>query len=127
MAELCIISGKNCNSPKSWNPLNPKELLKLLDNENLRSINNENELVNVILESLEKLEVRMHGITPSVEFVWNEKPLIPKAESHLSNFIKTHLQEDLSNTIINREVEIRPTMGSSSGENTDILVQTFFR
>jgi hypothetical protein len=110
---------------KNWKPLRPKELLEILNDKNLRSIKNEEDLINIIFESLNKLEIKMHGTTPTVEYVWNSKPCTPNTESHLSNFIKNHLQDDLKKTVVNREVEIRPTRGKSKGENTDLLVQAF--
>ena len=110
---------------KKWSPLQPNELLKLLANKNLRFIGNENDLLMIVLESLDKLQIEMQGTPPSVKFIWNSNPVTPKLEADLSDFIKLHLQRDLSKTVVNREVEIRPPLGERKGENIDLLVQTF--
>jgi hypothetical protein len=112
---------------KTWIPPKPSEIRKLVSNKNLRYIKNEYDLMNVVGESLKKLENEMHGETPCVTSLWNSKPaqIIPKEEVELSNFIKTHLNRDLKNFIVNREVEIRGRRGNVSGEEPDILVQTF--
>ncbi|MCH7827389.1 MAG: putative Ig domain-containing protein, partial [Bacteroidetes bacterium] len=110
---------------KSWIPPTPVELLFLLEDKSKRLIKNESELVILIIESLNRLEKEMHGVSTPVNFIWNSKPITPKSENELSDFIKIHLQRDLKNTIINREVEIRPTRGNIKGENTDLLIQTF--
>lgn len=110
---------------KKWIPLKSNELLKILENKNKRYIRDENDLVNIISESLNKLEIELQGESLPVKFIWNNKPVTPKSEGDLSDFIKLHLQRDLSQIIVNREVEIRPTAGSVKGENTDLLVQTF--
>jgi len=121
-----LYEAKMITRHKKWIALRPTELLKLLENKNLRALRDENDLVAVIIESLNKLEVEMHGITPTVKFIWNSKPVTPKSEKGLSDFIKVHLQRDLQRTIVNREVEIRSPFGKEvKGENTDLLVQTF--
>ncbi len=112
---------------KNWIPLKPIELLTLLEDKNLRFVSDENDLVNIILESLSKLNIEMHGTTPTVKFIWNSEPIKPRSEGDLSDFVKLHLQKDLSKIVVNREVEIRPTVGKSKGENTDLLVQTFVK
>lgn len=48
----------------------------------------------------------------------------PKEENAFSDFIKSHLGRDLKErgVIVNREAEIRRSIGTSPGERTDIHV-----
>jgi hypothetical protein len=109
---------------KSWIPLSPKEFLSIVRNNKTYSIQNEFDLLNATIDSLKLLEEELHGQTPFVKFLWENKETKPKDENSLSDFVKMHLQKNLNNVIANREVEIRPTMGKEEGENTDILIQT---
>jgi predicted NACHT family NTPase len=119
----------------SWVPLSPKELLLLIKEPKNRQIQNGEQLIDLIIESLCRLEQELHGETPSVVFLWNEwtsknetgetkKHFRPKEENRLSDFIKLHFVRDIQNNgiVINREVEIRPTIGNKPGEETDIRV-----
>lgn len=82
---------------------------------------NENQLVDVVIESLERLEEKLQGETPAAIYLWNKTGrnlYRPKDENELSDFVKIHLDADLRDRgiIINREVEIR------RGQETDIRV-----
>lgn len=114
----------------TWVPLEPKMILDIFKNNKKRLIQNGNDLINVIVESLEELEIRLHGETPSVVDIWNEvkKGIYrPKDENRLSDYIKRHLENDLKSKgiIINREVEIRRGVVKGEGQRTDIRVDTF--
>lgn len=116
----------------TWVPLEPKMILDVFKHSKKRLIQNGNDLINVIIESLQELEIRLHGETPSVVDIWNEiKRNIyrPKDENHLSDYIKRHLENNLKEKviIINREVEIRRGAVKGQGERTDIHVDTFSR
>lgn len=120
-----LYQAKSISRHKKWSPLKPHEILKMLENKNKRSIYNASDLVNVIVESLYRLETELHGESLPVKFIWNNKPITPKLEGDLSDYIKMFLQKDLMQIVVNREVEIRPTIGEVKGENTDLLIQTF--
>ena len=95
----------------------------ILDEEH-RLVQTGDQLLAVVLESLERLQEELQGETPAIRFLWNEDPsrLRPKEESALSDYVKRHLQRDLVQRaiVINREVEIRPA-GPGVGERTDII------
>jgi hypothetical protein len=84
------------------------------------------QLIDVILESLERLQQKLHGETPLVPFLWNEstkKKFTPKNENELSDFVKVHFDDDLvgRGIVINREVRIH------RGQFTDIHITALVR
>ena len=104
-----------------------------MENPKLKPILNADDLLEAIMDSLSKLENKLQGETPNAIFLWNKYPEskedrsteykhTPKDENDFSDFIKTHLTEDLKNrgVIAQREVEIRRGQGDNKGERTDI-------
>lgn len=86
-----------------------------------------NQLLEVIIESLNRLQRRLQGETPAVRDLWDRMPngsYRPVDENELSDYIKRHLDEDLRQrgVIVNREVEIRKGFTKGTGERTDIRV-----
>lgn len=113
---------------KSWKPLTPSEITQLLNDSNKRVIRNADELQDVIMESLERLQNKFQGETPAVIDIWNEigtspKLYRPKGENDFSDYIKRHLDNDLltKGIFITREARI------SRGKFTDIHVDVFKR
>jgi hypothetical protein len=92
-----------------------------------RLVRNENQLLEVVIESLGRLEEKLQGETPAAPDLWNERDdgsQRPKGEERFSDYVKRHLQEDLGRrgVVVNREVVIRRGEGESRGERTDIRV-----
>ncbi len=118
---------------KNWSPLYPDDFLLLTKNSLFRLILNADHLLDALIESLMRFEKKLQGETPNAIFLWNSLPKVkklrPKSENDFSDFIKTHLSEDLkqSGIISLREVEIRRSQGKggSPGERTDIYVKGF--
>ena len=111
----------------SWMPPNPVDVVNIAMDEEKRLVQNGDQLLNVLIESLQRLQEKLIGKTPSTILLWNEieKDLYrPKDESILSDYVKVYLDDDLKQRgiIVNREVEIRKGRGSSPGEETDIHV-----
>jgi predicted NACHT family NTPase len=111
---------------KNWSPLKSSELLMLVRDSNARVIESGEQLLNAIIESLDRLEAKLQGDTPRAPFLWDrvEQFCRPKDENSLSDFVKAHLQDDLTRlgVIVNREVEVRRVKPNGIGERTDILV-----
>lgn len=89
---------------------------------------NGEQLLEVVIESLRRLEGKLQGETPAAPDLWNkrdDRTYRPKDEEAFSDYVKRHLQEDLEGkgVIVNREVVIRRGEGSERGERTDILVK----
>lgn len=114
---------------KNWNPIKPIAIMKIIGDSSMRIVQNEDDLLYVIIESLERLQIKIQGVNKPVIDLWNEVKhniFRPKNENDLSNYINRHLHEDLihKGIIANREVEIRSRYGTIPGEEPDILVQT---
>ncbi|UII32221.1 hypothetical protein LVD17_00020 [Fulvivirga ulvae] len=124
-----IIKAKESYRINNWVPIEPKDLLRMTNNSLSRLILNNEDLLSAVLESLERLEKKLHGETPLSFLLWNSLGgdiYKPKEENDLSDYIKSHLVDDLSKTnlLILREVEIRRGTGKRGqpGERTDIYV-----
>lgn len=113
----------------TWVPPSFREVIAAAQNTDTRLVRNGQHLIDVLIESLVRLQARLQGETPSAIDVWNELPgnvFRPKKETQVSDYLKRHLVEDLvqRGIVSNREVEIRMRTGEqgSSGERTDIHV-----
>lgn len=108
----------------SWIPCEPQEIIELARNPSARLVRTGEDLLDVVRESVVRLEGLLHGETPAARFLWDESVHKPKDESAISDYIKQHLNFDLvkSSVIVNREVEIRPPLDGAKGEETDIHV-----
>ncbi len=111
---------------QTWTPAKPQELVTYFRDQDKRLVQNGNQLLEVIIESLERMEARLQGETPAAIYLWNkidQKLYRPKDENELSDFVKIHFDSDLRDRgiIVNREVEIR------RGQETDIRVDALVR
>jgi hypothetical protein len=89
-------------------------------------VQNGDQLLEVLIESLGRLEEKLQGETPMAPALWNQTngSNRPKDEDWFSDYVKQHLQEDLRGrrVVLNREVVIRKGEGEGRGERTDIHV-----
>lgn len=118
---------------QSWISPEPATILEMAQRPDSRIVDSGEQLLEVVVESLERLQRKLHGHSPLVDLLWNkwgdDKGGIhwrPKDEDSLSNFVKSHLEDDLRGgaIILNREVEIRRSLGKEirQGQETDIQV-----
>ena len=112
-------------------PLEPTALTELARNNEMRSVESGEQLLEVLKDSLKRLQEELLGETSTVFFLWNEckkgdkKTYRPKADAEFSDWIKLHLTHDLKHRgiISLREVEIRRCVGPENrGQTTDIYV-----
>lgn len=127
-----LIQAKANLRHRTWTPPTPTDFLNMFKYKEVRLIESGDQLLNVIIDSLNRLEEKIQGETPAVFDIWNEiekNRFTPKNENDLSNYIKRHLETDLQGRgiIANREVEIRRGTGSASGERTDIHIDAVKR
>ncbi len=115
----------------SWHPPQISDLLVLMDNNEKRFLQTDNQLLDLVIESLERLQKRLLGETPSAIDLWSvvssEEICRPMDENTLSNYVKRHLEQDLKERgiVVNREVEIRQKeggKGAAIGEIPDLYV-----
>ena len=111
----------------TWQPLTSKELWQLTQVRSSRLVRNDEELQLVIIESLERLQQKLHGETPSVRDLWDHHRKAdhwePIDENGVSDYVARHLRDDLQRcgVVSLREVEIRRG-DAGPGERTDIYV-----
>jgi len=113
----------------TWVPPRPEDILTIISNPSGRLVQSEGQLLDVVVESLRRLETELHSETPAVIFLWNEssegrsKRYTPKSENDFSDYIKNYLTKDIKHRgiIINRECEIR------RGQRTDIHVDAIVK
>ncbi|MBN1054938.1 hypothetical protein DVW05_06190 [Clostridium botulinum] len=110
-----------------WTPPTGLMLVKMIENSKLTPITTEEQLLDLLMDSLQQFEGEMnYSETPLVELLWNttKDTVIPKDEGALSNLLKNYLSYDLKNNglIINREVEVFHNQGGIKGERLDIKV-----
>jgi len=111
---------------KSWVPPAPGIVLALAARGEARLVSNADDLMEVVLESLERLQVQLIQSTlPRSEDLWHwggadtrRQNFRPRDEAYLSSYVARWLREDLSQrgVVIGREVQPR------QGQRTDIYV-----
>lgn len=113
---------------KTWSAPKLLDVLTLTSGKAKRLIQSGDQLLDVLIESLNRLEERLQGVTPLAFALWSEwnGEYRPNGEEWLSDFVKQHLEQYLSHErgiLVNREVVIRKGEGQGRGERTDLLVE----
>lgn len=132
-----LLEAQTLTRRQTWLPYSPTDLLKVIVNTRLRLVQNAEQLLEVVIESLQRLEATFRDETPAWRDVWDRFPLStpemststrrrkrrrftyrPVDENEFSDYVKRHLQADLGQRgiIANREVVIR------SDERVDIRI-----
>jgi hypothetical protein len=116
----------------TWQPLDPDTILALARDRQARLVRSADELLDVLQESLQRLQGKLHADTPAVRDLWDRTAkgaFRPVDENAFSDYVKRFLKDDLPGRgiVVNREVEIRQTRGSTPGERTDIQVDALRR
>jgi hypothetical protein len=117
---------------KTWVAPEPAEVQELTAERAARLVRNGDQLLDVVIESLGRLQEKLRGETPAAPDLWNERDdgsQRPKGEERFSDYVKRHLQEDLGRrgVVVNREVVISRGEGEGRGERTDIRVDAVVR
>ncbi|MEZ5594736.1 MAG: hypothetical protein R3F53_30305 [Gammaproteobacteria bacterium] len=110
----------------TWQGISPNVIFTLAKDHHAKMVRSEQELLDAVMDSLQRLQGNLQGATPLAPYLWNEgKKREHKNENRLSDFIKHHLSQDLNRkgVIINREIEINNWPGKGRGESVDLLVQ----
>ncbi|MBM4255791.1 MAG: hypothetical protein FJ147_07830 [Deltaproteobacteria bacterium] len=120
-----LLEAQHVTRQRTWIPPKPSDILAIARNQQGRLVQSGEQLLAVLSESLQRLEQRLQGETPQVEFLWDQiedKHWKPKDENSFSKYVKNHLDLDLKQKgiIVNREVEIRRKKGGIPGERVDI-------
>jgi hypothetical protein len=118
---------------KTWAPLTPKELFRVVASKNRVLIQSADDLCEVLVESLLRYEDELHGEQAPIRALWDRQAggrlFRPVEEDSLSDSVTLFLRRELVETgiIANREVEIARVPGDPIGERTDIRVDALRR
>jgi hypothetical protein len=116
-----LLEAQNITRQQTWVPLRPAHILSLAANAQSRIVQSDGHLSAIIVESIQRLQEKLHGEVPLVQFLWfpsQNKTFKPRSEDELSDYLKIHFDDDLRGRgiVVNREVRIH------RGERTDIHV-----
>lgn len=123
-----VLRAQEMTRRNTWTPLLPNQVLQLAGDSSLRHVQSGHQLLQVVIESLARLQAKLTGETPMAQFLWSNMPggktYRPKDEEAFSDFVKDHLVSDLKERgiVVNREVQIRRGRGAIRGQDTDIHV-----
>jgi hypothetical protein len=120
-----LLEAQRITRERTWVPPAVSEIVRVTTDANVRLVGSSSQLLDVLIESLERLQDKFLGETPRSRFLWNEvaeKKWRPKEEESLSDYIKAHFEDDLKDRgiVLAREVQIRRLAGNLPGEVTDI-------
>ena len=111
-----------------WQPPAPEAVKHVLAQPGARLLHSEDDLLELVLESLARLQTRLTGqVLPAVEDLWRwdgsgnrRKDFRPKDEEALSDYIARWLMDDIgpaAGVVVGREVQPR------RGLRTDVIVE----
>lgn len=118
---------------KTWSPLTTKEVFALTDHPSARLVTSVADLLEILVDNLEKYAAELHGAQTPVRDLWDRQgstqEYYPIDENGFSDVIARFLRHELGGAGIfaNREVEVTRRPGAPVGERTDILVNTVRR
>lgn len=112
---------------RSWKPHKPQVLLQITRDPQSLLVQNGDQLLGVLLDSLSRLQQKLIGETPAVRDVWDrvdKDKYRPVSENDLSDYVKRHFDDDIvqRGIVANREVHIR-----RGKERTDIHINAVIR
>jgi hypothetical protein len=110
----------------AWKSATPRQIVEMAQDRNRRLVATGGQLLDVLQESLGRLQEKLQGETPRARLLWDTVARRPKEEEDLSDYIKGHLEDDLvaRGIVVGREVKIRRRNWSEGapGQLTDIHV-----
>jgi len=105
----------------TWVPARPQDIIKLIADREMRLVQSGDQLLQILTESLERLQATLQAAIPEAQFLWDnvsKSDAKPKDENMFSDYVKVFLDRDLKQKgiVLNREVRIH------RGQRTDIHV-----
>lgn len=130
--QYTLVEARRITTQKSWQPPEVSNLFKLIENHDLRLINSPDELMDSVLDSIERFQQILHSQQqPRVIRLWNQdrrrkkQPVIswPKDELDLSDELTSHLNGDLKD----RGIFVGREMVVTRVNRLDIHIKVFGR
>lgn len=110
----------------AWRPATPRQIIGMAQDRNRRFATTGSQLLDILRESLQRLQEKLRGETPRARLLWDTIARRPKEEEDLSDYVKNHLEDDLAakGIVVGREVKIRRRNWNEGapGQLTDIHV-----
>jgi hypothetical protein len=128
-----LLEAEQMMRTRTWSPLTPKELFRLVASKNRRLVQSADDLCELLTESLRKYERRLHGEQNPVRGLWDRQgsgpTFRPVEEDGLSDGVRLFLSQQLveSGIVANREVEVARVPGAPIGKRTDIRIDALRR
>ncbi|MBW0005295.1 MAG: hypothetical protein JO216_17615 [Hyphomicrobiales bacterium] len=128
-----LIEADQLMRQRTWTPLTPPEVLRLVDRPDGRLVQSPEQLAETLVEILRRYEAWLHGEQLQVRGLWDRQRggtlLRPVEEDAFSDHVKVFLQRELGERaiVVNREVEIGRVPGAPIGTRTDIRVDAIRR
>jgi hypothetical protein len=113
---------------KTWSPLSPIELFRLLASRDRTLVRSPEDLVDLLVAALRKYEAELHGEQNPIRALWDRQEsgntFYPVDEDAFSDAVRLFLKRELvdAGIVVNREVEIARVPGARLGTRTDIRV-----
>ena len=84
------MEAENHSRRHTWVPLKPSDILTLTANQELRLVQSGDQLLEVVIESLKRIEAKLQGETPIAQFLWGGTKTSPRPrdEGSFCDFIK---------------------------------------
>lgn len=101
-----ILMAQEERQKELWNPPTPEQLFALATDRRKRVVQSTERLVDVVVESLQRLQAQLHGEDPTAKYLWDADK--PKDEGAIRDWIRKFLNDDdaLPRLITNKEVEV---------------------
>ncbi|MGD0949573.1 MAG: hypothetical protein ABSA52_19370 [Candidatus Binatia bacterium] len=120
------VKAERARHGSAWTPIPPQRLFELAQNRDKRFVASGKQLLDVLCESLRRLQEKLQGQQPRARYLWDTVVCRPKEEEDLSDYIKAHFEDDLvkPRIIAGREPKIRRRNWSEGqpGQLVDIQV-----
>jgi hypothetical protein len=82
----------------TWLPPQSQEIIKLAADRELRLVQSGDQLMQVLVEALERFQAMLQGETPEAQFLWDnvsKSSARPKDENTFSDYVKIHLDKEV--------------------------------
>ncbi len=101
-----ILMAQEERQKDSWSPPTPEQLFALATDRRKRVVQDAERLVEVVIESLQRLQAQLHSEDPTAKYLWDGDR--PKDEGAIRDWIRKFLRDDdaLPRLITNKEVEV---------------------
>ena len=109
---------------EAWAPPAPAEVVRLAREHDLQWVGSDAALRRAVVTSLRRAQAELRGQPPAAEQLWDTRPLRPKHEGALSNWIALFLRRDLAERgiVVAREVQVGAAPAGGRGDSVDLQV-----